>query len=508
MRTCIFNPTFYAGCFTLLAFLAHPAISKVEDGPQVEQPNGYRIGHKRHHVFGGWADFSPEMKDKIHTKQVQLQFDEHIKVGKLESAEALLNQESQNPTINDAYYTLASIYNKAGKFAAARRCAEKLVSLGAFQQADKVLELQENKFARMQLELGLNNVFLPSTQPLQEVQEVQDRPTAMGTYAAPQGKPFIGVLKKKGRDPKKVEAKVKFLAALAREEMYEEEASRKKARAQVLKKLEGDIIHFYDDAGSAGNARATNNLAVFFAKQGRSEEAGKLFELAADQNKRKTLTLNNLGEWLEAQGRLDEAKKAYETSSKHGCQRAVYNRAVLHLQAGEYKEAKKLLETLNHAEPKKEKRSGTSYQCLENEEPVDLSQVEMFASVKYNLASLMIRSQGGLTEESSLLLAEVIDSGSSLSGKAHYKLFRLLSKVGDPAAYSHLRKAAIEAKLPHARVDYGRFLAQKGKENAALLQFQKAAKAGDRWAASEMASLLKQKRQALLSKLKQQQVSS
>lgn len=98
-----------------------------------------------------------------------------------------------------------------------------------------------------------------------------------------------------------------------------------------------------------------------------------------------------------------------------------------------------------------------------NQKSLEKPKAEMLASMKYNLASLMIRAKG-LTEESKFLLKGVVESNTRLSGKAHYKLFKLLKGVDDMAAYTHLRKAEVEAKLSYARVDYGRFLSKKAKQ--------------------------------------------
>lgn len=238
--------------------------------------------------------------------------------------------------------------------------AGKLAAFGAIEKADKVLEFQERKFARMQTSLGFKSVFLPSTQPLQEIVEVQNRPTALTRYDVELKKPFKGVLKRKGRDPKKVEATIGFLIGLEHEEAYHKKLAYKKARAQALKELKANIIDSYTNSGLAGNHKAINNLAVFLTKQGRQEEAGELFELAAHKNKRKTLILNNWGEWLEANGRWEEAKKAYDISSENGCQQAIYNRAMLHLKDGEYKDAKKLLKSFICNKSKEETASSSS----------------------------------------------------------------------------------------------------------------------------------------------------
>lgn len=178
-----------------------------------------------------------------------------------------------------------------------------------------------------------------------------------------------------------------------------------------------------------------------------------------------------------------------------------YNKAMQYLKDGEYKKVKKLLKSLTSIlsrDAKNDRKSNGSYQYLPHEETVDtspgISKTEMRARVQYNLASLIIQAKG-LTEQSNSLLQDVIDSETSLSGKAHYKLFRLLKKEGtDILAYKHLRKAAIKAKLPYARVDYGRFLAEKrGKIKQALWQFQAAVKqGGDPWAAREMVLWLNQ----------------
>lgn len=387
----------------------------------------------------------------------------------------------------------AQTYNSQGRFAAARQKANELAQLERVTEAKKILDTQEEHFYMQQILLLFKSHNTPSTQTIFESPDIEDRPTVGTRYEFKAKKPFVGVLKKGNFTPE-VKAKLGFLMGLHYEDLLKEKSSKKRTRIEEIRELEAKTLKSYTEASI--DPKALNNIALIMHKQGKINEAENFFQLAA--KKRQTLALNNLGEFLEAQKRHEEAKNAYTVSAEKGCIEAQYNLAMMHMSYGEYKEAEKWLNRLNkNNKLMTTKRDGNIYQELQDYQG-DMTHNQrsiMFSYVTYNLAALEIR-KNGLTLKAEKLLLDVIESKTDLSGKAHYKFFQLLKKTNPTAAYTHLKKAAIE-NLPHAQLDYGRILMQKGKTKQAMLQFQRAAKKGDFRAAGEMVSSLKKVKQSI-----------
>lgn len=335
-------------------------------------------------------------------------------------------------------------------------------------------------------------------QPWIEIEAVKGRPIAGTSYERTQKEPDNGPLKNTGWNKKAVTANVSFITGLHREELLAKETTRKKPKISRVEELSREVEEFYTQAGEVGNVKALTNLAVFLSKKGDMKRAeGLLAKSLTTKGNRDTLNLNNLGELFEAQRRFDEAEKAYKTSAKNGCIQARYNLAMLYLDNGNYKKAYELFQKLNKSEKLATiVKDGKTYIKLAGSDAnINPALIEMSANVKYNLAALIIREKG-LTAKASKLLNQVAYSNSHLSGEAHYKLFKELRNTDFSAAYNHVREAA-KARLPHAQYDYGRLLAEKGKNKQAMRQFQRAAKQGDIHAAGAMIPLLEKMKASL-----------